>query len=219
MKLLILADIHGCGKAIRSLTEAADGCDAVILAGDITNFGSAAELEPILAAVEALVKPIFAVPGNCDLPLVDLELQKRGYSIHANVLFLDEFAFFGVGGSLPCPAATPNEIDESDFENILGAELALIKQKPMVLVTHQPAWGTKLDITTSGRHTGSRAVRGVIEKVKPVLAISGHMHEAFGTDWIGPTTLVNPGAFRNGRYAIVDVVNRSARINMLQLET
>jgi hypothetical protein len=37
------------------------------------------------------------------------------------------------------------------------------------------------------------------------LAVSGHIHEAYGTDQIGSTLLVNPGPFRNGRYATIDI--------------
>ena len=75
----------------------------------------------------------------------------------------------------------------------------------MVLVTHQPAWGTDVDLQASTRHVGSRSVRLFIEDYQPILAVSGHIHEAYGTDLIGSTLLVNPGPFRNGRYATIDI--------------
>ena len=39
MRILALADIHGNSKDIPALAKAAKTCDAVVLAGDITNFG------------------------------------------------------------------------------------------------------------------------------------------------------------------------------------
>lgn len=218
MRLLILADIHGGTKAIGTLSEAADGCDAVILAGDITNFGGRAELAAVIEPIESFGKPIMAVSGNCDPPAVDQELERRHVSIDANIKFINDYAFFGAGGSLPCPGATPNEIDECAFGDILEEAVTLSQSKKLVLVTHQPAWGTKLDTTFNGRHTGSRAIRHFIERYKPVLAISGHMHEAFGTDQLEPTTLVNPGAFRQGRYAIADLNVDGVQVQLFQLK-
>jgi Icc-related predicted phosphoesterase len=90
-----------------------------------------------------------------------------------------------------------------------------VSGKTLILVTHQPAWNTKLD-TASDRHTGSRAIRGFIETHQPVLAVSGHMHEAYGTDRIGPTTLVNPGPWRNSRYAVADL-SLPARVELKSL--
>lgn len=219
MKLLLLADIHGHVKAMPSLSDEAAGCDAVVLAGDITNFGGPAQLLPILDSVESFGKPIIAVPGNCDNAEIDQELQRRGYSVHANVILLNDFAFLGVGGSLPCPGHTPNESGESVFQDILAEAAKMTQQKPVVLVTHQPPWGKKLDTTTDGRHTGSRAIRDFIEQYKPVLAVSGHMHEAFGTDSIGNTKLVNPGAFRQGRYAIAELTGDKVSVKLFQLKT
>lgn len=216
MKLLILADIHGNTKHLSRLADEAAACDAVVLAGDITNFGGRDDVVMVLDALEAFKKPIIAVPGNCDLPVVDHELQARSYSVHANVVTLGEFAFLGAGGSLPCPGTTPNEAGEGVFRDILEAAAEMAAGKSLVLVTHQPAWNTKLD-TAGDRHTGSRAIREFIETHKPALAVSGHMHEALGTDQIGPTTLVNPGPWRNGRYAIADVTSESVTINLLSV--
>lgn len=233
MKLLILADIHGTTKYLSRLADEAAACDAIVLAGDITNFGGRDDVVMVLNALESFKKPIIAVPGNCDLPVVDHELQARNYSVHANVVRIGDFAYLGAGGSLPCPGTTPNEAGEGVFRDILeeaaklaagkGADVGgqqgageaaeLAAGKSLVLVTHQPAWNTKLD-TAGDRHTGSRAIREFIENHKPVLAVSGHMHEALGTDQIGPTTLVNPGPWRSGRYAVADLAPNAVTVDL-----
>jgi Icc-related predicted phosphoesterase len=41
---------------------------------------------------------------------------------------------------------------------------------------------------------GSRAVRKIIEKYKPLLGLHGHIHESAGFRRIGRTLCVNPGS-------------------------
>lgn len=72
---------------------------------------------------------------------------------------------------------------------------------PLVLVTHQPASGT----TVGCRGGGSDAIREFIERRQPVLAVSGHIHEAAGQDTVGNCTLVNPGPFHSGSYAEIEI--------------
>jgi Icc-related predicted phosphoesterase len=68
-----------------------------------------------------------------------------------------------------------------------------------VAVIHTPPFGTKCDVLFDGRHVGSKAVRGWIEKYQPLMTLHGHIHESpklTGTffDRIGATTVINPGA-------------------------
>ena len=88
------------------------------------------------------------------------------------------------------------------------------ENKPLVLVSHQPAKDTVTDRITIGLHVGSTAVRGFIERRKPVLCISGHIHEAQGTDRIGTTTLVNPGPFAEGRYLWAELDGDTCRVEI-----
>ncbi len=215
MKLLVLADIHGCLDYIDCIDAAIRDCDGVVIAGDITDFGGGRQTRQILSAMEQYQKPIVAVPGNCDLRGVDEVLNQNNAGIHGACIALNGFQFIGVGGSLPCPGATPNEAGEETFRQVLQNALADLASKDnLVLVTHQPAWGIDLDTTGSGRHTGSQAVREFIEQYQPVLAISGHMHEACGVDQLGSTTLVNPGPFRQGRYGVVEIADRQVQVRL-----
>lgn len=49
----------------------------------------------------------------------------------------------------------------------------------------------------------SRAVREAILEHKPVVCLTGHIHEGRGIDSLGRTTVLNPGPLRAGRYARV----------------
>jgi len=96
------------------------------------------------------------------------------------------------------------------FEVIEGR----ISDDRFVLITHQPAWGTNLDVAASGQHAGSRAIRAFIERAKPVLAVSAHIHESPGVDHIGQTVIVNPGPFRNGSYAYIELGDKIDKIEI-----
>ena len=215
MKLLVLADIHGCMENAELIASEVRDCQGVVIAGDITDFGGHEQAVGILSVLQTYQKPIFAVPGNCDLAGVDEVLRKNHGNLHGVGIECDGLKFVGVGGSLPCPGKTPTEAGETVFRDILEKGVSTLASKDsLVLVTHQPAWGTRLDIAGSGRHTGSRAVREFIEHYQPILAISGHMHEAYGVDKIGPTVLINPGPFRQGRYAVVEIEDKQVRTQL-----
>jgi Icc-related predicted phosphoesterase len=128
----------------------------------------------------------------------ELLKQQGGGLIHAPVE-MNGLVFVGFSYSASMEAVLPNEpiLKKKDLQDP--------GQKPIVLVTHQPAWGTTIDLQASTRHKGSHSVRSFIENHQPILAVSGHIHEAYGTDQIGSTLLVNPGPFRNGRYATIDI--------------
>jgi Icc-related predicted phosphoesterase len=56
----------------------------------------------------------------------------------------------------------------------------------------------------NGRPVGSPAVRAFIEARRPQLAVVGHIHEGRGVDRVGETTVLNPGAARDGGYVVVE---------------
>jgi putative phosphoesterase len=213
MKLLALADIHGNFRNIPLLAEFTQGCDAIVIAGDITNFSGKEQAMQVLGSLNRLDKPILAVPGNCDLSTVDECLDHQGANLHAGLIELDGIDFVGAGGSLARPG------DEMMFKDILNQ--AVVRHVPdheLVLVTHQPAWGVVQD-TRSGEHTGSRAIRDFIKQHQPVLAVSGHIHEAAGTDRIDATTLVNPGPFRQGYFALIEFSAEAVDVQFKQLKS
>jgi len=67
------------------------------------------------------------------------------------------------------------------------------------------------------RHTGSRAIQSFIEDYQPLLAVSGHIHEARAIDRLGSTVLVNPGPFKNGCFATIEITETDvqARLDLL----
>lgn len=217
MNIIVLSDIHGSLKYLPAIGERLTKADLVMIAGDITHFGQWAQAEEIISQIRAYNQHILAVPGNCDKFEVDEYLVSEGINLSRNRVEIGGITFCGLGGSLPCPGKTPNEFGEQVFtESLAGLSPKENFAGSLVFMTHQPAVGTAVD-TVAGIHNGSAAVRDFIERNKPILAISGHIHEAIGTDRIGPTTLINPGSFRSGNYGCIELNGDNVRTSIHRL--
>lgn len=203
LEIVGLADVHGDVRAVRKVGPDLRSAHAILLIGDMTHFGRKKEAAAVVDAVAAFNPRILAVPGNCDHPEVSQYLADRGVSLDGRRMIVDGVGFVGVGGSLPCPGgATPNEIGEQQFAQALeDAAGPLPPGMPMILVSHQPPYDTKVDAVIHGRHVGSTSVRQFIRDRQPLLCFTGHIHEGRGIDTIGVCQVINPGPLREGRYA------------------
>lgn len=210
MNILLLADLHGRSAGLAELWRDAGPFDLALLLGDITNFGDGHTMGLILDAMAGW--PVLGVAGNCDGIAAEREVTKRGINLDGNPVVRGGICFAGAGRSLPCPGTTPNEVGESDFQETLSAASRADAILPMVLVTHQPPLGTDADLTTAGRHVGSSVIRQFIEEHRPILACCGHIHEARSVSKLGVTTLVNPGPWRNGFYAVAELTPGGAPV-------
>ncbi len=212
MRIAAITDIHGHLGRLQALRSELEGVSALIVAGDITHFGGKKEADAVCSALETLAPRILAVTGNCDPPEVREALTSRGACIEKKLVLFEGVSFFGLGGSLPCPGRTPNEYSEKEYGTILkGAEGA---RRPLVLVSHQPPYDTRIDMLATGRHVGSMSVRAFIEEQRPLLCISGHIHEAFGTDEVAGCKLINPGPFQFGGIACFEINGESVEVEL-----
>ncbi len=206
MIILGLSDIHGDITKLDQVREPLSQADLVLLVGDITNFGKEKEATHILGIIMEQTSRILAVSGNCDFPEVDSVLEQKGISIHKSGTIINDIGFIGVGGSLPAPFKTPNEMSEDDFkEGLENAVSDFPKDIPIILISHHPPINTICDRIGNGAHVGSNAVRQFIEDYQPLICFTGHIHEAEGIDHIGKTKIINPGKFRNRAYAFANV--------------
>jgi hypothetical protein len=203
MRILALADIHGNGKDIPTLADVAAACDVIVMAGDITDFGGTEQAESVLSALNQFKIPVLGVAGNCDSSGVNEILAQQGGDLTQKYVKIDKVLFVGL------PYRVSQELVTKIIETVSQSDA-----EKVVLVSHEPAWGTAVDVQASTYHKGSQAVRSFIELNQPVCAVSGHIHEASGTDQLGDTLLVNPGPFRNGRYAIIDITEESAHAKL-----
>ena len=173
----------------------------MILAGDITHFRGRGEILAIINEVKKYSALVYGVCGNCDLLEANVALAEAGASMNRKATDIRGVTIVGIGGSLPCPRITPNEFSEADYKRFLEQEpFVSLAPGSFIFVTHQPPLNTVVDKAWIGKHVGSREIRSFIERAKPVLCITGHIHEAAGVDAIGDTQIVNPGPFKSGNY-------------------
>ncbi len=215
MILIGITDIHGDAPAMETISGVLAEADAVLVAGDVTQFGDGKDAARIVDPLRKRASRVLAVPGNCDRPAVGAWLADQGLSLDARVVTEGDVCFAGVGGSLPCPVRTPNEIEEEDFTRALEeAATARPPGLPLVLVSHQPPFGVKNDLAGGSRHVGSRALRSFIERHEPLVCLTGHIHEAVGIDRIGKTVVVNPGPLRGGGFARIEIREDAAEVEI-----
>lgn len=185
--------------------------DLVLLTGDLTNFGSHREARQVLDEIMAVNPSVLAQFGNLDRPEINEYLEDLGINMHGQGrLFQDRLCIVGIGGSNPTPFATPSEFSEEElllvgsgaYRKGLDAVTAIEHHRgrkvPVLLVSHAPPVDTRVDRIYDGRHVGSAAIRRIIETYQPDLCVTGHIHEAKGSDTIGLTTVLNPGTLRSG---------------------
>lgn len=208
MIVIGLADVHDGLPAVLSMMAVVRAADVVVFAGDLTHFGGAVEAERVVSPVSAVAGKTFAVSGNCDYPEVDAWLERMGLNLHGRGEMVDGVGFLGLGGSLITPFRTPNEYAEDDIEGYLNQGLLSLPPStgaPLILVSHQPPYGTRCDRLSNGTHVGSNAVRRFIETHRPQVCFTGHIHESAAVDNLGPTRIINPGMLGRGQYAWAEI--------------
>ena len=204
MIIVAITDIHARTKALTSLSDQLQSADLLLLCGDITHFGHRREMADILQLVKGINPSVLAVTGNCDYPDTEKFLVDENLSLNATVREFRDLTLFGLSGSLPCPGRTPNELTEEEFGVLLG-NLVIPEGKPLLMVSHQPPYGTMNDEVSKDQHVGSKTIREHIQKVKPLICFTGHIHEGIGIDHIGNTAVVNPGPAGTGSYVRAEV--------------
>jgi len=224
MRILIISDGHGAVDQLDRLEPIMKDADAVLFGGDFAQYGKPETGQPFLERLAHAHDRIFAVTGNCDEPFFKDSLDEYDISIEGSLSYYCGLVLSGSGGGSKFDGTTPNERTDEELVSDLHlvAECAG-EENPgdesqtdklpvsdelwnnLILVIHNPPKDTKLDVITNGAHVGSPLIRDFIEKYKPLLVVSGHIHESAAIDKIGGTTLINPGALLQGKYAIAEI--------------
>lgn len=217
MRIVGVSDVHGRAGRVKALADELAGGDElpdlVMIAGDITNFGTGEEAKRILEPLLGLGVPILAVFGNCDGRDVPEVLEGLGVSVHDARREVDGLGVVGVGGSNVTPFNTIWELSEDEIEGILRRNY----REGDVILSHVPPYNTRADRTHSSLHVGSRALRRFIEEKEPPLVLTGHIHEARSIDLLGETLIVNPGPLFRGYYAEIRIENGKASAELRRL--
>ncbi len=186
MRILHLSDAHGEIGVVEKIVEVED-YDLVVATGDFEDLNIVRELA-------RLDKPALAVTGNIDTRIIESELTTLQLSIEGIVKKVGDYFFAGISGRHVYSSAA----------QVISSLLSTRNSAPLIVVSHYPPSGVKVDLAYSGIHIGKGILREFIEEFEPVLFLCGHVHEARGYDILGGTVIVNPGPLYMGYYAVIE---------------
>jgi len=189
MKFLTFVDLHEDKKVLKELVARAKkpDVDFVVIAGDLTQFGKS--LRYVLRHFNNIGKKIYLIPGNHESDRMFkgvLSDYKNCINFNLKAVKKEDYVFLGYGGG--------GFVQEDlEFRKIARRWYSKYQGKKIVLVTHGPPLGTKVDLMDK-HHVGNKDYRKFIERIKPRLVICGHLHETAGVmDKIDKTNVINPG--------------------------
>lgn len=188
MKLLAFVDLHGNLSALKEIAKKAKKSDLIVCAGDISTFQQ--NLDFLLDALNGIGKPVLIIPGNHE---DDITLESACFNyknlkfLHARGYRTNNYLFFGYGGG-------GFSVEDEAFEQLSDEFKKEIKKgEKVVLITHAPPYGTKVDVIAR-EHRGNKAITRFINDVHPIVVVCGHLHETAGKiDKRGNTIIINPG--------------------------
>ena len=190
MKILAFVDLHGSMGVLKKLASVAkkEKVEYIVCAGDITIFSE--NMQQIVSKLDELGIPVIMTHGNHEEESTLRRVCERTKNVkflHKEVLETNGYVFMVYGGG-------GFSIKDPGFEKWSNQAMKKISEgKKIILVTHAPPYGTKLDLILD-QSAGSKSIRQFIKLVQPKLVICGHLHENFGIkDRIDKTRIINPG--------------------------
>lgn len=195
MKIAALADLHG-----HFPTDVPD-CDVLVIAGDVVDFDPDNQLTLrkqlrdfrnwLIELKTRKILPV-GIAGNHDIAfeeMPDIARKMPWIYLQDSAWTYGGVRFYGspwqpwMGGW----AFNAPETDHKE-EVFLSRKFAQIPDTTDVLITHTPPAG--FHDTVGGKHMGSLALNHHIERVKPSLAVYGHIHRP-GVERVDDVTLCN----------------------------
>jgi len=156
---------------------------------------------------------LYVMLGNDDEPVLREVIAKSSLVVDPEDLVVElgeGFQMLSCGFANPTPWHSPREMPEEELQrHIEGLVSQLDEPTWSVFNLHVPPIRTAIDtapmmdenlspIIQGGSMlmgpAGSEAVRALIEKYQPLIALHGHIHESRGTAKIGKTVCINPGS-------------------------
>lgn len=207
MKIFATADLHGRRVLMDKLRIAAEHADMLLICGDITGIHDESVSTSQIPKDISISEHIFS-----SLPAT----QRKDVDYLEEVLSgIQKPSFYVLGNDDWCEADGPHylkkatEINEVKFvpfehvnitpfntnregnENKLMYELLKLDvDHNTIVVGHAPPKGV-LDCNGMGTHCGSRSMRDWICSHQPMAWFCGHIHEDYGSEWLGDTVVLN----------------------------
>lgn len=126
------------------------------------------------------------------------------------VISAGPYEIFGCGYANMTPWHCPRDLEEADLQKVLDRTRGQIgNPRRTILDIHAPPIGTTLDMAAEldpefkpkvvaghlvMHHVGSTSVRELVESVKPIAGLHGHIHESKSADTVAGVPVFNPGS-------------------------
>ena len=190
MKIYTFTDLHGDIDALIKIRKRvkASKPELVLCPGDMSIFGS--DLRFLMKELDKVNIPVLMLHGNHETVsemkqsckgLKNIKLVHRKIYTHKNYKILS----YGGGGF--------DYTDPIFVKTMKEMKQKIKKGDKIILMNHQPPYNTKICLRHFGQ-VGSKSITAFIKKEQPILALSGHIHEAEGKKQkIGKTLVLNPG--------------------------
>ncbi|MCI4396426.1 MAG: hypothetical protein GU347_02600 [Desulfurococcales archaeon] len=198
MRILQVGDIHCDINRLKSLKNESRSFQFDLLAihGDVECDGEIVDL------LKEMSEKLVFVPGNMDDVGVSKAFSREGLNIDANVIEIGGYVIAGIGGMS----------FYSSFTRVKELLPFYKGNKKILILSHHPPLSSKTDLALGKIHAGLPELRELDEEFKVYLHMHGHIHESPGWEVIGETLVVNPGALKHGRFALIDLEKKEAKL-------
>lgn len=215
MRIVCISDTHGLHRIMDDTNPLPKG-DILIHAGDCTNVGKPHEIEQFVhwfQNIEGFDTKIF-IAGNHDFGFEKVDqphhrgdfdwynnLMNEENLTQSDVVYLKDDKFILESPEFSKPINFYGSPWQPEFYNWafnlprngdeLESKWKMIPDDTDILITHGPPHGVR-DFTPSNLQVGCEILRFHVEnRIKPLLHVFGHIHQAYGAVEINETMYVN----------------------------
>ncbi len=217
--MLVASDLHNSAEGLNWFAQqaATAGPDLVVFLGDFVTGEPMGFIREALSTLRELAPASMVIPGNWDPreSLVEMDIAARDglVNLHKRTAYHAGYSFAGLGGSATTPIGTtpfetPDEQFAAPMEGLIPAD---------VWVLHNPVYGFRDKPGPDAASCGSEELFIFWKKQqpKPLVVLSGHIHEAGGQEEAWGTLFVNPGPLKDRCAALIRLDGDTANCEML----
>jgi len=183
-------------QAVDSVLRLRQRPDAVVITGDLTDFGRSAEYAHLAALLAPLTMPVYLLPGNHD----ERDALRRGFPDHAYLGTQGFVQYAARVGDLHLlvldtsePGASHGRLCDQRLA-WLEAELDARRGEPVVIAMHHPPFRTLIGhMDAIGLLEGADALEALVARHPNVERIlCGHLHRAIDVRFGGTIASTAP---------------------------
>jgi 3',5'-cyclic AMP phosphodiesterase CpdA len=183
--------------AVQSVLRLRQRPQAVVITGDLSDFGRAAEYDHLAELLQPLDMPVYLLPGNHD----DRDQMRRSFPTHDWLGAEGEFIQYAVQvGDLclltldTCEPGKPHGTLDAARLAWLDRELQAHRHQPVVIAMHHPPFETLIGhMDDIGLLQGAAELEAIVARYPNVeRVICGHLHRAIDVRFAGTIACTTP---------------------------